>query len=99
MTLVLLREAEADIEQAFRWYEARRVGLGREFVDEVDSAFARALETPSTFPLAYRDLRRIVLRRFPYLVYCRELDEVVQVFGVLHGRRDRRRLRRRRILP
>ena len=99
MILVLLRAAEADIEEAFRWYEARRVGLGHEFVAEVDSAFERALGTPSSFPVAYRGLRRIVLKRFPYLVYFREHDEAVQVFGVLHGRRDRRRLRRRSILP
>jgi toxin ParE1/3/4 len=97
--LVLLRAAEADIEEAFRWYEARRVGLGHDFVAEVDSAFERALEAPSSFPVAYRGLRRIVLKRFPYLVYFREHDEAVQVFGVLHGRRDRRRLRRRSILP
>jgi hypothetical protein len=50
--LVLLRAAEADIEEAFRWYEARRVGLGHDFVAEVDSAFERALEAPSSFPAA-----------------------------------------------
>lgn len=99
MILVVHREAEADVDEAFRWYEARRVGLGREFVDEVDGAFARALEAPSTFPVAYRGLRRLVLKRFPYVVYFRELDDEVQVFGVLHGRRDRRRLRRRSSLP
>ncbi len=99
MILVVLREAEADIDEAFRWYEARRVGLGREFVDEVDSAFACALAAPSSFPVAYRGLRRLVLNRFPYLVYFREHEEAVQVFGVLHGRRDRGRLRRWSILP
>ncbi len=78
---------------------ARRVGLGREFVAEVDSTFERALEAPSSLPIVYRGLRRTVLKRFPYLVYFRENVEAVQVFGVLHGRRDRRRLRRRSILP
>jgi plasmid stabilization system protein ParE len=97
--LVVLREAEADIDDTFRWYETRRVGLGREFVEEVDSAFARALAAPNSFPVAYRGLRRLVLKRFPYLVYFRQHEEAVQVFGVLHGRRDRRQLRRRSILP
>ena len=97
--LFVLGEAEADIDEAFRWYEAKRVGLGRKCVDEVDSAFARALEAPSTFPVAYRNLRRIVLKRFPYLVYFRAHDELVQIFSVLHGRRDRQRLRRRSVLP
>jgi plasmid stabilization system protein ParE len=96
--LVVLSEAEEDIEDAFRWYEARRVNLGREFIDEIDAAFLRALAAPGSFPVAYRDLRRLVLKRFPYVVYFRVQAEAVQVFGVLHGRRDRRRLRRRSTL-
>lgn len=92
MILVLRDEAEADIRDAFRWYESKRVGLGGDFVDEVDAAFAQA---PQSFPIVYRTLRRIVLRRFPYLVYFRHEADAVQVFGVLHGRRDRERLRSR----
>lgn len=95
MILVLRDEAEADILEAFRWYESKRVGLGDDFVGEVDAAFDRALEAPQSFPIVYRTLRRIVLRRFPYLVYFRHETDAVQVFAVLHGRRDRKVLRRR----
>ena len=35
MTVTLRPEAEADIEDAARWYEERRKGLGDEFLDEV----------------------------------------------------------------
>lgn len=95
MILVLRHEAEADILEAFRWYESKRVGLGEDFVDEVDAAFVRVTEVPGSFPIVYRGLRRVVLRRFPYLVYFRHEEDLVQVFGVLHGRRDRKILRRR----
>jgi toxin ParE1/3/4 len=97
--LVLRREAEADILEAFRWYESRRPGLGRAFVDVVDEAFERLTEAPSSFPVAYRDLRRFVLLRFPYVVYYRLAEDAIQVFGVMHGRRDLRVLRRRSVLP
>lgn len=40
MILVLLAEAATDIREAFHWYEARRAGLGRELVAEVDAASA-----------------------------------------------------------
>lgn len=95
MRLVLRQEAEADILEAFRWYESKRVGLGEDFLGEVDVAFVRALEAPGSFPVAHRGLRRIVLKKFPYLVYFRHETDIVQVFGVLHGRRDRKVLRRR----
>lgn len=77
------------------WYESKRVGLGDDFVGEVDAAFARALEAPQSFPIVYRTLRRVVVRRFPYLVYFRQEVDVVRVFGVLHGHRGRKILRRR----
>ena len=99
MILVLRRVAEGDFIDAFRWYESRRAGLGNFFMDEVDVAFERVSETPNSFPLAYGELRRLVMQRFPYIIYFRQVEDVVQVVGVMHGRRDRRVLRRRSVLP
>ena len=78
MILVLRREAEADILEAFRWYESKRPGLGQAFVNVVDDAFERLVEAPSSFPVAYRDLRRLVLRRVPYVVDFRMVKETIQ---------------------
>lgn len=95
MILVVRREAEAEILEAFDWYESKRQGLGQEFVQEIDAAFVRTTKTPEAFPVVYRGLRRFVLRRFPYVIYFRVEADVVHVFGVLHGRRNRAALRRR----
>ena len=80
-------------------FTTKRKGYDQAEVDGFLVTVARALEAPSTFPVAYRNLRRIVLKRFPHLVYFRAHDELVQIFSVLHGRRDRQRLRRRSVLP
>jgi hypothetical protein len=34
-------EAEADLADAYRWYEDKRVGLGDEFLDTVDRVVAQ----------------------------------------------------------
>lgn len=48
MTIPIRFEPEADNElvAAFDWYEARRPGLGQDFVDAVDDALARLVELP-----------------------------------------------------
>lgn len=46
MILVLHRDAEAEILEAFRWYASKRSGLGRAFVDEVHSAMERVTAAP-----------------------------------------------------
>ena len=72
--LVLRREAEADIQEAFRWYESKQPGLGHAFV-EVETAHSNgSRRPPSSYPVAYRDLRRLVLRRFPYVLYFRQVE-------------------------
>jgi plasmid stabilization system protein ParE len=42
------------------------------------------------------ETRRALLRRFPYAIYFRLLDEEIVILGVVHGRRHPRIWERRR---
>jgi len=50
-------KAAADIDEAYAWYEARREGLGREFLDEVAACLSRIRSAPERHPIALRDPR------------------------------------------
>lgn len=39
LPIVLRDEAEAEFDEAFDWYDAKRAGLGLEFVAEVQKVF------------------------------------------------------------
>jgi plasmid stabilization system protein ParE len=93
--VVFAAEAEADALDAFRWYEEQRAGLGAQFRDAVESAVAGIGDSPLLYAIQYRDLRRILVRRFPYAIYYRIYPSVVVVVAVVHGRRHRRILRGR----
>ena len=80
--------AEADLEDAARWYEDERAGLAERFLSDVDRTFARIRERPFQFPAVSGDVRRALLHTFPYAVYFRASDESVVVFAVLHLRRN-----------
>lgn len=83
-----MREAQA-------WYEERAVGLGAEFARAVDVAVSLVSRSPAGFPLVGQGVRRVVLRRFPYLIaYAVEGDSLV-VLACFHHRRDPGELRRR----
>jgi toxin ParE1/3/4 len=93
--VVFRPEAVADLQAAVTWYEARRPGLGADFEAALDADLALLRETPRAFPVVLRDLRKLLLRRFPYAIYFRlEADEVV-IRGVLHLRQHPRHWRRR----
>lgn len=88
-------EAEMDVASAADWYEAQRMGLGREFLDCVEAVLNQITERPRLFAEGYRGVRRVGTRRFPYVVYYRfENDEPV-VLAVLHAKRHPHEWRRR----
>ena len=80
--------AEADLEDAARWYEDERAGLSERFLSDVDRTIARIRERPFEFPAVSGNVRRALLHTFPYAVYFRMSDEAVVVLAVLHLRRN-----------
>ncbi len=88
--LIVRPEAEQDIEEAFGWYEDRISGLGQEFLRSIDAAFAQLSRSPGTYPAIYRNIRRVLIRRFPFGVFYFISEEKIIVLAVLHARRDPR---------
>jgi plasmid stabilization system protein ParE len=80
--------AEADLEDAARWYDDERAGLSARFFSDVDRTFARIRELPFQFPPVASEVRRALLHTFPYAVYFRVSDQAVVVLAVLHLRRN-----------
>jgi plasmid stabilization system protein ParE len=94
-SLLLRPAAAADLEEAWLWYEKQRTGLGNEFLEEAEAAIRRVLDTPLAFGVVYKDRRRALLRRFPYGVVYRILEDQVVVLAVVHARRRPRVWRQR----
>jgi toxin ParE1/3/4 len=89
-TLVVQPEAEADLTEGFQWYQARREGLGYEFLDAVSWTFGRIASEPLRYSIVHREARRALLHRFPYVVLYVARGESVYVLAVLHHRRNPR---------
>ena len=83
--------AEADVAEAFDWYEERSPGLGMEFLRAVDVTFAIIARTPQLFPQLQKNVRRARLRRFPYGVFFIARADAISVLAVMHAHRDPRR--------
>lgn len=88
LPVILRPEADADVTAAHAWYEARRAGLGQDFLDRLDAALTQIGAMPELCGLVWQDVRAYRLKRFPYVVYYRVLTDRVEVLAVLHGSRD-----------
>ncbi|VAW76393.1 hypothetical protein MNBD_GAMMA12-2618 [hydrothermal vent metagenome] len=86
--LLVRPEARADLLDAFQWYQSQRLGLGFDFklcVDEVLSALQR---TPLIYKKVLKDVRRSVIKRFPFGVFYIVKDSNVIILAVVHARRN-----------
>ena len=81
-------EAEADLAEARAFYEGRRGGLGDEFLESFEDTL-RSIETsPEAFSVVHRQLRRTLMRRFPFSVYYRIEGGEPVIIAVFHSRRN-----------
>jgi len=87
--------AQADVEQAIDHYlaEAGR-DIAFSFIDALEAAFLQIATNPAACSprwgqdLKLPGLRSQKLKRFPYLVFFMEREDHIDVWRVLHARRD-----------
>ncbi len=81
--------AIADELEAIRnYYEKCSAGLGRDFVDEFERQIFSMAAMPTRWMLVQGDLRRALMKRFPYVILFRIIaDDAIRVTVVKHERR------------
>lgn len=83
---ILVRpEAEAEVGQAFDWYEEQSEGLGLEFLRAIDACLSGVLRNPFAYTVVkVPNVRRAVVRHFPYALFYLVDAEAIVVIAVLH---------------
>lgn len=88
LRVVIRRRAEAQIASAHDWYERQREGLGQDLLQNVREAIDHLRTSAEMYAFVYRDFRRVAIRRFPYGIYYRVVEDRVIVHRVLHNRQS-----------
>ena len=83
------REALQDVEEIVDWYEDKLPGLGDEFFISLTEVVYILQKTPEIYNPQFREVRKAITRKFPYLVYFKiDKPDKVIIFGVLHMKRE-----------
>lgn len=85
---VLRSRSERDIQSVFDWYESQQPGLGDEFLASLRERLETICKFPESSPMLYRDVRRAVVSRFPYVVFYVVRPTRIAVLAVLHQSRN-----------
>lgn len=68
-SVIFTQAARAELIAAQDWYEREATGLGRRFQQAIDALVVRMSENSRQFPTVFKNLRRALLRRFPYSLF------------------------------
>jgi plasmid stabilization system protein ParE len=91
--LVLLAEAEAELDDAAAWYDERSPGLGDELLDDIQDGLTVINEAPEAWPrwpstpARIPPIRRFVLQRFPYAIAYQVHPAFISVLAIAHAKR------------
>jgi toxin ParE1/3/4 len=84
--------ARAELDAAAERYELERLGRGLRFYAAIERSVRLVASFPSAGPLYANvrpelQVRRRVVRGFPFMLAYRDLDDVIRIDAVVHTRR------------
>ena len=85
--VVFLPDAEHEMIEAAVYYESQSSGLGSDYLSEVERAIQAIAKSPMTWPIVGGELRRRLMKRFPFGMLYRIDPEEIVIIAVAHLRR------------
>lgn len=79
--------AESELNDAATFFEHETKGLGFRFLAAVEASIAQIQQHPEASPIIDQDVRRKVLRRFPYSIMYSVKPDRIRILAVASHRR------------
>lgn len=86
--VVVADQALHEIDEAVKWYDRQDPGLGDELFRAIQDAVGSIRTNPEIHPLRFDEVRRVMLKRFPYSIYFEHDQRELRILSVFHHARD-----------
>ncbi len=77
-------EALSEFIAAARFYNQQVPGLGDAFADEIEAGIQVIVNDPTVWRVVEGDVRRYLVRRFPYGIYYTIEKDMITIWAVMH---------------
>jgi plasmid stabilization system protein ParE len=88
LEIIVRREAQIEVREAFDYYETKNIGLGFEFMRSLDAVLQSVKRNPLAYQTIYKETRRVLLRKFPYAIFYVAEENRVVVIACFHQKRS-----------
>ena len=87
MKIELHPAAEAEAREAFVRYRERDTAVASRFIAALDKAIERVEDNPERWPEYLHGTQRLLVRRFPFAIIYRVIEQRVLVVAIAHQKR------------
>ncbi|MBN1215713.1 MAG: type II toxin-antitoxin system RelE/ParE family toxin [Candidatus Lokiarchaeota archaeon] len=88
-TITFILEAEEEMNFSAQYYNQQALGLGINFLEEIEKSIHLIKENPERYPFYDKDIHKFNIRRFPFSIFYvfeKELDKII-ILAVAHQKR------------
>jgi plasmid stabilization system protein ParE len=86
--ILLIEEAEKDVDEAVIWYEEQQTNLGIRFYFELLKTLEALKTNPQYYSFLHEEYRQVILIHFPYKIVFKIYADKVVVLAVFHTSRN-----------
>lgn len=86
--------AKFELFEAIEYYQSINESLKVRIYNEFEEGLNVIQANPFLFQQVYKDKRQYILKKFPYSIFYRVVDDNIQVVSFFHQRRNPQRLER-----
>lgn len=87
-SIELSDEAEVDIDKSYDFYFQESLKVANTFFKQINLSFENIKHNPESFPIAHKDVRKFVVKKFPFVIYYRITDALILVVAIFHTSRN-----------
>lgn len=85
--LIFRKRAFSELDKAFKFYEKERIGLGSEFIEELDEYLDELETRPKSFRVIAKHYRVAVMQRFPFVIFFFINKQTIVITNIFHTSR------------
>ena len=86
--IVLSDEAEKDFDSSYEYYACDNKIVADNFFKQLNNSLETISQNPLGFQKTYKNVRRYVMRKFPFVIYYQISNIEIRVIAIFHTSRN-----------
>ena len=81
-------EAEIDFDKSYEYYYEDSPKVADIFFKRINLSLENVKQNPDSFSIVYKNVRKYVVKKFPFVIYYQIVDSIIRVIAVFHTSRN-----------